>query len=90
MEAKYHLIPETGEVKACRATKKACPIGGDHYATPGEARDAFELQNDAWEALASFEKFDPDCCCEESDVYDGYAECPVHPAADSTKIQLKP
>lgn len=30
MAKKYHISPETGEVKICRATRK-CPIGGEHF-----------------------------------------------------------
>lgn len=25
-------------------------------------------------------KPEPECLCDESDVYDGYAECPAHPS----------
>lgn len=27
-------------------------------------------------------KSEPQCYCDEPDVYDGYAECPVHPQED--------
>lgn len=40
---KYH-ITENGP-KPCRATKRACPIGGEHFESEQEANSAFEKQN---------------------------------------------
>lgn len=40
----YHVNPTSGEVSPCRA-RKSCPFGDlveEHYASPGEARKAYE------------------------------------------------
>lgn len=42
--SKYHVNSSTGDTGLCRAEKDQCPFGGEssHYATPEEARAAFE------------------------------------------------
>lgn len=44
MPKQYH-ISEDGEPRVCRATK-ACPIGGEHFADPQAAREAYEHQQE--------------------------------------------
>lgn len=39
---KYHINQETGLHARCRAEKKPCPVGGEHYATVAEAIKASE------------------------------------------------
>lgn len=39
--AKYH-ISKDGDPKPCRATKKPCPIGGEHFDSEEAARDHYE------------------------------------------------
>ncbi len=34
----YHISPETGRANVCRATKRDCPVGGEHFATREEAQ----------------------------------------------------
>ena len=47
MSDKFHINPETGNPGKCRAMFR-CRFGGneDHYATPEDARTAFETQNE--------------------------------------------
>lgn len=43
---KYHISPTTGRPNICRATVRACPIGGqdEHYSSADEARNAYETK----------------------------------------------
>lgn len=41
-EQKYHISPETGRPNICRAGKRPCPIGGEHYDSKEEARAGYE------------------------------------------------
>jgi hypothetical protein len=38
--SKYHISPKTGKPAPCRASARACPIGGDHYPTKVDAESA--------------------------------------------------
>lgn len=42
MAVKYHISPDTGRPNICRAGKKDCPVGGDHYGSKEEARKGYE------------------------------------------------
>lgn len=43
---KFHLNRETGEVRRCRASRRACPYGeDDHFENVSEARRSFEADN---------------------------------------------
>ena len=37
---KYHINPTTGRANICRAEKRPCPVGGDHFGTKAEAEAA--------------------------------------------------
>lgn len=38
----YHISPATGRVNICRADKRACPIGGEHFDSKETAKAASE------------------------------------------------
>lgn len=42
--SKFHINQETGEVGKCKATVRACPIGGQHYSSAEAAQTAYEHQ----------------------------------------------
>lgn len=44
MDKKIHITLK-GNPDVCRATTKACPLGGEHYATREEAMEAYEAAN---------------------------------------------
>jgi hypothetical protein len=39
---KYHLSPKSGKAVICRASVKACPVGGDHFDTQEDAQQYLE------------------------------------------------
>lgn len=53
MAERYHINPETGRANICRATVRACPVGGTdgkeapHFDTKEEARTYYEQQQEA-------------------------------------------
>jgi hypothetical protein len=40
--AKYHINQTTGRPNKCTATKRACPVGGQHYPSKEDAQDGIE------------------------------------------------
>lgn len=40
--ANYHINQSTGRPNKCTATKRACPVGGQHYPSKEDAQDAIE------------------------------------------------
>lgn len=40
----YHISPATGRPNKCTATKRACPVGGEHFPTKEAAQAAYEAQ----------------------------------------------
>lgn len=40
--ANYHINQATGRPNKCTATKRACPVGGQHYPSKEDAQDAIE------------------------------------------------
>lgn len=54
MSKKYHVNPQTGRPGVCSA-KKACPFGdweSDHYSTAEEARQAYEVTQQAFSSCS--------------------------------------
>jgi len=49
MGTKYHIIPKSGNVRVCQATKGKCPFGGaeEHYSSRVAAQNAFEKSMEA-------------------------------------------
>lgn len=45
--AKYHVNPKTGKASICRATVRACPLGGEsmHFESKEATRAADELND---------------------------------------------
>lgn len=57
MSVKYHISPETGRPNQCRASVRVCPVGGDHFDTKEDAREAYEKQMDqATDGLRGIQK----------------------------------
>lgn len=44
---RYHISPDTGRPNRCTATKRACPVAGEHYDSKEEARQAYEASRQA-------------------------------------------
>lgn len=47
MAQRYHISPESGRPNICRAGKRPCPIGGEHFDSKEEARAASEVKQAA-------------------------------------------
>lgn len=57
MSVKFHINPDTGRANVCRAEKRECPIGGEHFDSKEEARAGYERQmSESNVALASIKK----------------------------------
>lgn len=55
---KYHISPKTGRPNQCKAVHR-CPIGGEHFDTPEQAREAYEKQNEAVpEGHTKYDRYD--------------------------------